>query len=180
MKRLERLDNGFRNLSNNMAFELFYGGTASRGIVGTTPSVSGTTLTFTLQTRKQVVQFEVGMSLQGTATDGGAALTGSGATVLVAQVTGVNRGTGQITAVVIQDTYSTTWPIGTYLQVYGDIGTAGASTIAGMLGLSGMAAWVPRRTRLRQTISGVSIARLIRPVLVACATTRVLRRFRKA
>src|SRR5271165_414088 len=27
------LDNGFRNLSNNMAFELFSGGTASRGVV---------------------------------------------------------------------------------------------------------------------------------------------------
>src|SRR5665213_4536737 len=27
------LDNGFRNLSNNMAFELFYGGTASRGVI---------------------------------------------------------------------------------------------------------------------------------------------------
>jgi hypothetical protein len=83
------------------------------------------------------------MSLQATATDGGAALTGSGATVLVAQVTAVNRGTGAITAVVIQDTYSSTWGSGDYLQVYGDIGTAGASTIAGMLGLSGMAAWVP-------------------------------------
>lgn len=137
------LDNGFRNISNNMAFELFYGGTASRGVVGTTPTVSGTTLTFTLQNPQTVVQFEVGMSLQGTATDGGAALTGSGSAVLVAQVTAVNRGTGQITAVVIQDTYSSTWPIGTYLQVYGDIGTAGASTIAGMLGLSGMSAWVP-------------------------------------
>lgn len=137
------LDNGFRNLSNNMAFELFYGGTASRGIVGTTPSVSGTQITFTLQNPQTVVQFEVGMSLQGSATDGGAALNGSGATVLVAQVVSVNRGTGSITAQVIQDTYSSTWPIGTYLQVYGDIGTAGASTIAGMLGLSGMQAWVP-------------------------------------
>jgi hypothetical protein len=83
------------------------------------------------------------MTLQGTATDGGAALTGSGSTVLAAQVASVNRGTGVITAVVVQDTYSSTWPAGTYLQVYGDIGTAGAGTIAGLLGLSGMAAWLP-------------------------------------
>lgn len=138
------LDNGFRNLSNNMAFELFYGGTATRGKVssaGTT--ATGTTLTFTLDNAQQVVQFEVGMSLQGSATDGGAAITGSGSAVLVAQVTAVNRGTGAITAVVVQDTYSSSWPAATFLQVYGDIGTAGASTIAGMLGLSGMAAWVP-------------------------------------
>lgn len=138
------LDNGFRNLSNNIAFELFYGGTATRGQISAAgTSASGTTLTFTLANPQQVVQFEVGMSLQGSATDGGAALAGSGATTLVAQVTAVNRGTGAITAVVIQDTYSTTWPAATYLQVYGDIGTAGATTIAGMLGLSGMAAWVP-------------------------------------
>jgi len=138
------LDNGFRNLSNNMAFELFYGGTASRGTISAAgTSANGTTLTFTLSNSQQVVQFEVGMSLQGSATDGGAAILGSSNAVLVAQVASVNRGTGVITAVVIQDVYSSSWPAGTLLQVYGDIGTAGASTIAGMLGLSGMAAWVP-------------------------------------
>ena len=138
------LDNGFRNLSNNMAFELFYGGTASRGQISSAGVTAvGTTLTFTLLNSQTVVQFEQGMSLQATSTDGGAALTGSGGLVLVAQVTAVNRGTGAITAVVIQDTYSATWAASDYLQVYGDIGTAGASTIAGMLGLSGMAAWIP-------------------------------------
>ena len=138
------LDNGFRNISNNMAFELFFGGTASRGIISSAGvSVNGTTLSFTLANPQTVVQFEVGMCLQGASTDGGAALTGSGSSVLVAQVASVNRGTGAITATVVQDTYSTTWAAGTYLSVYGDIGTAGASTIAGMLGLSGMAAWVP-------------------------------------
>lgn len=138
------LDNGFRNLSNNMAFELFFGGTASRGQISSAGvSASGTTLSFTLANAQTVVQFEVGMSLQASATDGGAALTGSGSAVLVAQVASVNRGTGAITAVVIQDTFSTTWAAGNYLQVYGDIGTAGASTIAGLLGLSGLASWVP-------------------------------------
>lgn len=136
------LDNGFRNLSNNMAFELFYGGTASRGQIATV-SASGQTLTITLTNSQQIVQFEVGMSLQSSSTDGGAALTGSGGNVFVAQVTAVNRGTGVLTAVGIQDTYSSTWAENGYLQVYGDIGTAGASTIAGMLGMSGMAAWVP-------------------------------------
>ena len=138
------LDNGFRNISNNMAFELFYGGTASRGQIGSAGvSVSGTTLSFTLANAQTVVQFEVGMTIQASTTDGGAALTGSGSSVLAAQITSVNRGTGAITAVVVQDTYSSTWAANNYLQVYGDIGTAGASTIAGLLGLSGMAAWVP-------------------------------------
>lgn len=138
------LDNGFRNLSNNMAFETFYGGTASRGQVGAAgTSASGTTLSFILLNPQNVVQFEVGMTLQGSATDGGAAINGSGATVLAAQITSVNRITGAITATVVQDTYSTSWPANTFLQVYGDIGIGGSSTIAGLLGLSGLAAWVP-------------------------------------
>ncbi len=138
------LDNGFRNISNNMAFELFAGGTASRGQISSAGvSVSGTTLTFALTNPQTVVQFEVGMTLQASTTDGGAALTGSGSTVLAAQVTAVNRGTGTITAVVVQDTYSSTWAAGDYLQVFGDIGIGGATTIAGMLGLSGLAAWIP-------------------------------------
>lgn len=135
------LDNGFRNLSNNMAFELFAGGTASRGVVGAV-GFSSPTVTITLSNPQQIVQFEVGMTLQGSATDGGAAITGGGS-VVAAQITSVNRGTGVITADVVQGTYSSSWPVGTYLQVYGDIGIAGASTIAGLLGLSGLAAWVP-------------------------------------
>lgn len=136
------LDNGFRNLSNNMAFELFYGGTASRGQISSAGvTLVGTTLSFVLSNAQQVVQFEVGMSLQNTLTDGGAAQSSGGA-VDVAQVTSVNRGTGAIVATVIQGS-GTSYAAGNYLQVYGDIGTAGASTIAGMLGLSGMMAWVP-------------------------------------
>lgn len=138
------LDNGFRNISNNMAFELFSGGTASRGQVSSAgTSASGTTLSFTLANPQDVVQFEVGMTLQGSATDGGAALTGSSSAVLAAQIISVNRGSGAIQAVVVQDVYSSTWPATTFLQVYGDIGSAGASTIAGLLGLSGMKAWIP-------------------------------------
>lgn len=134
------LDNGFRNLSNNMAFELFSGGTATRGVIGTATLVS-TTLTIDLANAQTVVQFEVGMTLQNSATDGGAALTALGAIDAV-QITSVNRGTGQIIATVVQGDGST-FVAGNFLQVLGDIGSAGASTIAGLLGLSGMAAWVP-------------------------------------
>lgn len=104
------LDNGFRNLSNNMAFELFYGGTATRGQIGSAVAVTlvGTTLSFTLANPQTVVQFEVGMSLQNSTTDGGAALSSGGA-VDVAQVTSVNRGTGAIVATVIQELEHRLW-----------------------------------------------------------------------
>ena len=135
------LDNGFRNLSNNMAFELFAGGTASRGVIGVVVGLVAGVLTFTLANAQTVVQFEVGMVLQNSATDGGAALQALGAVDAV-QITSVNRGTGQIVATVVQGDGST-FLAGHYLQVLGDIGLAGASTIAGLLGLSGLAAWVP-------------------------------------
>jgi hypothetical protein len=138
------MDNGFRNLSNNMAFELFYGGTASRGQISAAGlSYSAPTMTFTLLNAQQVVQFELGMTLQATATDGGAALQNTPGTIDAIQITNVNRGTGVITGTVVQGAPQTSWGANDYLQVLGDIGVAGSTTIAGMLGLSGMASWVP-------------------------------------
>ncbi len=138
------LDNGFRNLSNNMAFELFYGGTASRGQISAAGvSYSAPTLTFTLANAQQVVQIEVGMTLQASATDGGAAAQNVPGTIDAIQVTSVNRGTGVISGTVVQGAPQTSWAAGYYIQVLGDIGIGGSSTIAGMLGLSGLAAWVP-------------------------------------
>lgn len=138
------LDNGFRNLSNNMAFELFSGGTATRGQISTTaPSYSAPTLTLTLANAQQVVQFEVGMTLQASATDGGAALQDTPGTIDAIQVTSVNRGTGVIAGAVVQGAPQTSWLASSYLQVLGDIGIGGSSTIAGLQGLSGLAAWVP-------------------------------------
>lgn len=138
------LDNGFRNISNNMAFELFAGGTASRGQISSAGvSLSGTTLSLTLSNAQTVVQFEVGMTLQASATDGGAALQNTPGTIDAIQITSVNRGTGAITGTVVQGAPGSSWAAGYYLQVLGDIGIGGSSTIAGMLGLSGLAAWVP-------------------------------------
>jgi len=138
------LDNGFRNISNNMAFELFYGGTASRGQISAAGvSYSAPTVTLTLANSQSVVQFEVGMTLQASATDGGAALQNAPGTIDAIQVTSVNRGTGVISGTVVQGAPQTSWAAASFLQVLGDIGIAGSSTIAGMLGLSGLAAWVP-------------------------------------
>lgn len=138
------LDNGFRNLSNNMAFENFAGGTASRGQISSAGvSYSAPTLTFTLANAQSVVQFEVGMTLQASSTDGGAAAQNVPGTIDAIQITSVNRGTGVVAGTVVQGAPQTSWAASYYLQVLGDIGIAGASTIAGMLGLSGLAAWVP-------------------------------------
>lgn len=140
------LDNGFRNISNNMAFELFAGGTASRGtFLASTVSYSSPTVTLTLSNSQQVVQFEVGMTLQASLTDGGAALQNTPGTIDAIQLTSVNRNTGVIAGTVVQGAPQTSFATGTtnYLQILGDIGIAGSSTVAGMLGLSGMAAWVP-------------------------------------
>jgi hypothetical protein len=134
------LDNGFRNLSNNMAFELHFGGTASRGIISTA-SLSSGVVTIQLQNPQTVVQFETGMTLQNSATDGGAALLES-SVIDAIQLSSVNRGTGVIVGTVVQGT-GASFAAGNYLQILGDIGSAGASTIAGLLGLSGLAAWIP-------------------------------------
>jgi len=136
------LDNGFRNISNNMAFELFFGGTASRGIIGSVTSLSAGVLTFVLSNPQTVVQFEVGMVLQNSTTDGGAALLIGGTVIDAVQITAVNRGTGSIVATVVQGD-GTSFTAGHFVQILGDIGSAGATTIAGLLGLSGLAAWVP-------------------------------------
>lgn len=140
------LDNGFKNISNNMAFELFYGGTASRGsFLASSVSYSAPNVTLTLANAQQVVQFEVGMTLQASLTDGGAALQNVSGTIDAIQLTSVNRSTGVIVGTVVQGAPQTSFATGStnYLQVLGDIGIGGASTIAGMLGLSGLAAWVP-------------------------------------
>ena len=138
------LDNGFRNISNNMAFEAFAGGTASRGQISSAGvSYSAPNLSFTLSNAQTVVQFEVGMTLQASASDGGSALQNTPGTIDAIQITSVNRGTGAIVGTVVQGAPQSSWGASDYLQVLGDIGIGGSSTIAGMLGLSGLAAWVP-------------------------------------
>jgi hypothetical protein len=138
------MDNGFKNISNNMAFELFAGGTASRGQISSAGvTYAAPNLSFVLSNSQAVVQFEVGMVIQATATDGGAALQQVAGTVDAIQITSVNRGTGAISGVVVQGAPQSSWVAASFLQVYGDIGIGGATTIAGQLGLSGMAAWVP-------------------------------------
>jgi hypothetical protein len=135
------LDTGFRNISNNLAQNLFASGTGSRGQVGSiTKSGSTSAVTITLINSAQVVQFEVGMLLVVSATDGSSP---SSDTV---QLTAVNRTTGVLTGVsstTLASSLSGNWAANGYLYVSGDIGSSGASGTGSYLAVSGLAAWLP-------------------------------------
>ena len=149
MKR--QVDGGIKNLSNNMAFELFGSGTATRGVIGSAISNPSTGVyQFTLANPQDVVQFEVNMTIQASATDGGAVLP-----VLTPNapdlglVTSVNRATGVIQFSVVQGTPNSTWAQGNFITVQGDIPAAGGSgsgpigQVGSYLAASGLSAWIP-------------------------------------
>jgi hypothetical protein len=145
MKR--QMDGGIKNLSNNMAFELFGSGTATRGRIGSAiTNPSGSIYQFTLQNPQDVVQFEVGMTIQAAATDGGAPIN---AGTDLALVSSVNRSTGVIQFTVVSGAPQTNWSNGNFITVEGDIPAAGGSgsgplgSVGSYLAASGLSAWVP-------------------------------------
>jgi hypothetical protein len=138
-----QMDGGFRNITNNIAFELFGSGTATRGTSTSASTQAGVTVSGTvlpLSNAQQIVAFEVGQLIVASATDGGAPSTD---TVII---TRVNRSTGVVTGTASAATLSANWAIGTgaaFLTVAGDLPAAGASTTASFRALSGLAAWIP-------------------------------------
>jgi hypothetical protein len=138
-----QMDGGFRNITNNIAFELFGSGTATRGISSAASSQAGVTVGGTilpLSNPQQIVAFEVGMLLVASATDGGAP---SADTVLV---TSVDRAAGIVSGTASAATLSANWAIGTglaFLSISGDIPAGGAINTGSFLALSGLAAWIP-------------------------------------
>jgi hypothetical protein len=138
-----QMDGGFRNITNNIAFELFQSGTATRGQISAAGySKSGATVTITLSNSQQIVAFEVGMTLVASSTDGGAP---SADTVTI---TGVARDTGIITGTAStgSSALSGNWANSAYLTVQGDLPSAGATSTGSYLALSGLAAWLPTAT----------------------------------
>jgi hypothetical protein len=141
-----QMDGGFRNITNNIAFELFGNGTATRGISSALSSQNGTVVGGTvlpLTNAQSVVQFEVGMTLVASATDGGAP---SADTVVI---TSVDRANGIITGTASAASLSSNWAIGSgqaHLSVQGDLPASGATTTGSFLALSGLAAWLPTNT----------------------------------
>jgi hypothetical protein len=138
-----QMDGGFRNITNNIAFELFGSGTATRGVSSATSTQTGgtpNTVVMTLTNMQQIVAFEVGMLLVASATDGGAP---SSDTVII---TAVNRATGVITGTASVTSLSGNWAIGSglaYLTISGDLPSTGATNTGSFLALSGLAAWIP-------------------------------------
>ena len=138
-----QMDGGFRNITSNIAFELFGDGTATRGVSAAISSQSGgapNTVILPLINAQQIVAFEVGMLLVASASQGGVPSTDT------VQITAVNRATGVVTGIGSVATMSANWAIGTgsaYLSIAGDIPATGALGTASNLALSGLAAWIP-------------------------------------
>lgn len=138
-----QLDGGFRNLTNNIAFELFGDGSGTRGAIGSATGPVGTTYTITLSNIQQVVNFEVNMLLVNYAYSGGTISAISATTGLV---TAVNRATGVLT-IVASATDASWTTVGNSLGINGDI-VAGAVSTGTSECLSGLAAWIPTASPL--------------------------------
>lgn len=135
------MDTGFRNISNNLAHDIYASGTGSRGQISTiTKSGANTSVSIVLTDPNQITQFEVGMLLVASATDGGAISTDT------VQITSVNRSAGSIGGVASvnpSNTLSANWAATGFLTVSGDVPAAGASGTGSFLAVSGLAAWLP-------------------------------------
>jgi len=152
MKR--EMDGGIKNLSNNMAFEQFGSGTATRGFIGSAITVFDVgppiIYQFTLSNPQQIVNFEVGMTIQASATDGGAVIpTLTPLVPDLGTVVGVVRDLGIVRFTVLQGTPETDWAAPDAVTVQGDIPPAGGSGFGpigqtgSFLAASGFRAWIP-------------------------------------
>lgn len=141
-----QMDGGFRNITNNIAFELFGDGTATRGISASSSTQNSTVAGGTvlpLTNAQQIVAFEVGMLLVASSSAGGAPSSDTVA------ITAVDRANGIIYGTASAASLSGNWAIGSgsaYLTILGDLPSAGASSTSSYLALSGLAAWIPVTT----------------------------------
>jgi len=141
-----QMDGGFRNITNNIAFELFGDGTGTRGISTSSSTQNGVVAGGTvlpLSNAQQIVAFEVGMLLVASSSAGGAP---SSDTVFI---TAVDRANGIIYGTASASSLSGNWAIGSgsaYLSISGDLPAGGASSTSSYLALSGLGAWIPVST----------------------------------
>lgn len=143
------MDTGFRNISNDLANDLFGDGSGSRGTYGLAPG-AGTISTgvITLDDPNDVVQFEVGMSLVTYSVSGQNATQSS--SLAAGYVIAVNRSSGTVTVSATAagsagtpTGWSTTYP---YIAVQGDVNFAasGLAIASGSaLKVAGLGAWLP-------------------------------------
>jgi hypothetical protein len=135
-----QMDGGFRNITNNIAFELFGDGTGNRGFISGGAFVAGTTYTLQLQNPQAIVNFETGMTLVNF-TISGPPTTISAISATTGFVTAVNRNTGSITITASAVDASWTTP-GQALGINGDIISGLVSTGTAEV-LSGLLTWIP-------------------------------------
>lgn len=150
-----QMDAGFRNITNNIAFELFGDGTGTRGYIGSTDSSGSASgiYVITLSNAQQIVQFEVGMTLVNYTISSS---TISSISSTQGSVTAVDRANGVITILTSTAGADSSWAAaGKGLGVYGDI-VAGSIATGTSLALSGLAAWIPTSTPSSALFWGVN------------------------
>lgn len=139
------MDTGFRNISNDLAHDLFSDGSGSRGSYGLA-SGSISTGVITLDDPNSVVQFEVSMVLVSYSVSGTTPTQSTSAAL--GYVIAVNRSAGTVTvsataggAAGTPTNWSTSFP---YLAVQGDVNfTSAGLASANMLKIAGLGAWLP-------------------------------------
>lgn len=150
------MDTGFRNFANNAAKELFGSGTGSRGVIGSiTLSGANTSVSITLLDPNDAVNFDYGMTLVASATDGGTPSTD------FIQLNGVNFITGVlsgVSSVSPSNTLSGNWAANSFLVVQGDspVLSTTAGTNNGFLAISGLQAWIPTSVASNDNFWGVN------------------------
>lgn len=137
------MDTGFRNFSNDMALALFSDGSGSRGQMA-----SITTGVIVLTDSNQIVNFEVGMTLDSYSVTGTTATQSTGAAL--GYIIAVNRSAGSLTVSAsaggsagTPTNWSTSFP---FLAQDGDVNFASGGLAIGSTGafkIAGLAAWVP-------------------------------------
>lgn len=130
-----QVDTGFRNISNDLAMQVFGSGTGVRGQISTI-----TTGVIQLIDVNSVVQFENGMVLVSAATDGGSPR------VALGYVVGVNRSKGTVTVSASQGGSAGTpasWAASDFLYVQGDIPSTGTTGTTSNLRICGFQGWLP-------------------------------------
>lgn len=134
------MDTGFRNISNDLAHDLFGAGNGVRGqIAGITTGV------ITLSDPQSVVQFEVGMVLVSFSISGTTYTQSTSAAL--GYVVGVNRSAGTVTVSATAGgnagtptNWSTSFP---YIGVQGDVAFGALTVTTSFLKVSGLGAWLP-------------------------------------
>jgi hypothetical protein len=119
------VDGAIQGATRSLATSLFRNGTGSIGVISSGSTVASPTIT--LSDLNTVTNFEVGMTLQVSATDGAAVRTGS------VVLTGVDRNAGTLTASGNWTAGISAVQTGDYISVAGDLNSK----------IKGFDAWVP-------------------------------------